>query len=68
MIHIAEVGGIGCCAIGSDFDGMPVYPAGLSTSKGLPGLADRMLERGFTEQEVSAVFYQNLHDYIVRYV
>lgn len=68
MIHIAEVGGIGCCAIGSDFDGMPVYPTGLSTSKGLPGLADRMLERGFTEQEVSAVFYQNLHDYIVRYV
>ena len=68
MIHVAEIGGIGCCAIGSDFDGMPVYPEGLGTSKGLPTLADRMLERGFTEQEVSAVFYQNLHDYIVGYV
>ncbi|MBQ6426579.1 MAG: dipeptidase [Clostridia bacterium] len=68
MIHIAEVGGINCCAIGSDFDGMPVYPSGLDTSKGFPDLSQRMLERGFTEQEISRIFYHNLHDYIVRYV
>ena len=68
MIHIAEIGGIGCCAIGSDFDGMPVYPAGLATSAGLPSLSARMLERGFTEKEVARIFYQNLRDYIVRYV
>lgn len=66
--HVAEIGGIGCCAIGSDFDGMGEYPRGLSTAAGLPLLLDALAREGFTESEIARIAYHNLRDYIVQFL
>lgn len=66
--HICAVGGAACCAVGSDFDGMPVYPQGLSDSRGFPLLVDALLRAGFAEADVHAVLYENLRRYILQFV
>lgn len=66
--HVAEVGGIGCCAIGSDFDGMQRYPTDLHNSADFPALMEALEEAGFTQAEIYRIAYQNLHDYIVQFV
>ena len=67
IVHLREIGGLNCCAIGSDFDGMPIYPKGLESSSGLQLISDKLLEIGFSEDDVYKVMYQNLHDYIVQF-
>jgi len=66
--HVAEIGGVGCCAIGSDFDGMGEYPTGLNTSAGLPLVLDALSREGFTEPEIKRIAYDNLRDYIVQFI
>lgn len=66
--HIVSIGGIDCCAIGSDFDGMPQYPDDLQTSRDFPNLAQAMLDSGFTMEEIHKIMYQNLNRYIRQFV
>ncbi len=66
--HIIDVGGIDCCAIGSDFDGMGRYPVDLRTSRDFPALADALLESGLSESEVEKVMFQNLYGYMLQFV
>jgi membrane dipeptidase len=68
MVHIAEVGGVGCCAIGSDFDGMQQYPKDLRTSRDFPALLGALSKAGFHDDEIYRIAYRNLHDYIVQFV
>ncbi len=68
IIHIVDVGGIGCCAIGSDFDGMQQYPKDLHTSRDFPALFNALSKAGFHDDEIYRIAYQNLHDYIVQFV
>ncbi len=68
IIRIVEVGGIQCCAIGSDLDGMQQYPKDLKTSRDFPALFNALLKRGFSEADVYRIAYQNLHDYIVQFI
>ena len=68
MVHVAEVGGVDCCAIGSDFDGMQQYPIGLRNSGDFPALLSALSEAGFTDAEIYKIAYQNLHDYILRFI
>ena len=68
IIHIVEVGGIECCAIGSDFDGMQRYPDELRTSRDFPALFNALSRAGFHDDEIYRIAYQNLHDYIVQFV
>lgn len=68
IIHVVEVGGIGCCAIGSDFDGMQQYPSDLRTSRDLPVLIEALEREGFCDADIMRISYQNLHDYIVQFV
>ena len=49
---MVEVGGIECCAIGSDLDGMHQYPRDFKTSKDFPALFEALLKRGFTEADI----------------
>jgi len=66
--RIVEVGGVDCCAIGSDFDGMTQYPRDLHTSRDLPALLNALSRVGFTQEEIRRIAYQNLRDYIVQFV
>ena len=68
IVRIVEVGGIQCCAIGSDLDGMQQYPKDFKTSRDFPALFNALIRRGFSEADVYRIAYQNLHDYIVQFV
>lgn len=68
ICRIVQIGGIGCCAIGSDLDGMQQYPKDFKTSRDFPALFDALLKRGFSESDVYRIAYQNLRDYIVQFV
>lgn len=59
MRHIADVGGIGCVGLGSDFDGID-NGVEMGDCSGLPMLADEMRRQGFTEVEIEDVFYKNV--------
>lgn len=68
ICHVVETGGIGCCAIGSDFDGMQQYPRDLRTSRDFPALFDALEKQGFSQEDIYRIAYQNLRDYIVQFV
>lgn len=60
IMHIIEVGGVNCAAIGSDFDGMDRYPSGLSSPADMPKLRTKLAESGLTFDELYSVCYGNL--------
>lgn len=68
ICRVVEIGGINCCAIGSDLDGMQQYPRDLKTSRDFPALFEALMKRGFSEEDVYRIAYQNLRDYIVQFV
>ncbi len=59
IVHVAEVAGIEHVGIGSDFDGVPALPAGLTSASNLPALTDAMLARGLSEADVEKVLGLN---------
>jgi len=66
--HIVRTGGIDCCAIGSDLDGMTKYPNDFKTSRDFPALAQALLNVGFTQIEVEKIFYGNLTRYLKQFI
>ncbi len=58
--HIKQVAGIDNVGIGSDFDGVPFLPAGMSGSEDLVLVTYEMLRRGYTETEIRKVLGENL--------
>ena len=59
IIHAATVAGVDHVGLGSDFDGVPALPDGLQTAAALPGITQRLLTRGFSEDEVLKVLGGN---------
>lgn len=59
IFHVANVAGIDHVGIGSDFDGVPALPDGLTTAAGLPALSERLLQRGMSEGDLEKVLGQN---------
>ena len=59
-MHILEVGGENCLAIGSDFDGMGRYPVGLEDPSGLPRLGAALERAGVTGEALEKVCWKNL--------
>ncbi len=59
VFHAADVAGIDHVGIGSDFDGVPALPNGLTSASMLPDLTARLLERGMHEGEVEKVLGGN---------
>lgn len=68
IVHIAKVGGIDCCAIGSDFDGMQTYPTDLKTSRDFPKLFAALENAGFTLEQIEKIAYKNLFRYLSQFV
>lgn len=66
--HVIEIGGIDCCALGSDFDGMGRYPEGLENSSGFPALAEGLRCMGLSEENIEQIMYKNLANYIKNFV
>lgn len=59
MDHIAKVAGIDHVGLGSDFDGIPSVPEGMSDVAQLPNITYELLRRGYSEQDVRKVLGEN---------
>lgn len=57
--HIADVGGVECVGLGSDFDGIPCN-AEISGADQMPRLADAFQKKGFHESEIDRILYGNV--------
>ena len=57
--HMADVGGIECVGLGSDFDGIPCNPE-LSGAHEMQKLVDALAKKGFHESEIDKILYQNV--------
>jgi membrane dipeptidase len=58
--HIVRVAGIDHVCIGSDFDGIPVGPAGLDDVSKLPFVTSELYKRGFSGPDVKKVLGENV--------
>ncbi len=58
MKYLKNIGGIGCVALGTDFDGFSGY-TDIEDASFMPRLADVMHRGGFTDDEIDMVFYKN---------
>ncbi len=59
VIHAATVAGVDHVGIGSDFDGVPALPEGLTDASMLPALTERLLQRGVSESDVEKILGKN---------
>ena len=59
VFHAANVAGIDHVGIGSDYDGVPALPNGLTDASMLPSLTARLLARGMSESDVEKVLGGN---------
>ncbi len=57
--HIKTVAGIDIIGIGSDYDGVPLLPAGMNGMEDLPLVTYEMLRRGYSEQDIRKVLGEN---------
>jgi membrane dipeptidase len=58
--HIIFVGGEDCVGLGSDFDGIPITPAGMENAACLPRLTHEMLERGWDKNRIKKILGLNM--------
>jgi membrane dipeptidase len=58
-VHIANIGGKRCVALGSDFDGYIQKPAGLPDASALPALFTALERRGWTAAELDGLRGEN---------
>ena len=59
ILHFMELGGAKHIALGGDLDGCEELPAGFAGVQDYPKLADALLTRGLSEQEVMDIFWNN---------
>ena len=52
-------------AFGCDFDGVGKLPMGLENISRLPTLVPMLKSEGFTESDVSALFYENAEKFLI---
>ncbi len=57
--HIKQIAGIDYVGIGSDFDGVPLLPAGMNGMEDLPLVTYEMLRRGYSEKDILKVLGGN---------
>ena len=58
--HIARVAGVDHVGLGSDFDGVSALPMGMEDVTRLPRIAQALLDRGYSEQDVSKMLGGNM--------
>jgi membrane dipeptidase len=58
--HIARVAGVDHVGLGSDFDGVSALPAGMEDVTRLPRIAQALLDRGYSEPDVTKMLGGNM--------
>jgi membrane dipeptidase len=58
--HVARVAGVDHVGIGSDFDGVSALPVGMEDVTRLPRIAQGLLDRGYSEQDVTKMLGGNM--------
>ena len=58
--HVARIAGVDHVGIGSDFDGVSALPVGMEDVTRLPRIAQALLDRGYSEQEVTKMLGGNM--------
>jgi membrane dipeptidase len=59
IVHAATVAGIDHVGLGSDFDGVPALPSGLQSAAAMPSITERLIARGFSDEDVLKVLGGN---------
>lgn len=57
--HIRKIAGVDFIGLGSDFDGVSCTPKGLEDVSQWPNLTRRLLEKGFTAEEIRKIYGGN---------
>jgi membrane dipeptidase len=58
--HIVKIAGIDHVGIGSDFDGITMWPVGLDDVSSYPRLTDELLRRGYSETDIHKILGGNV--------
>ena len=58
--HVVKLVGIDHVGVGSDFDGVQVVPADLSSVADLPNLTKELLKRGYSENDIDKILGGNM--------
>jgi membrane dipeptidase len=58
--HLVKVAGIDHVGIGSDFDGISMWPVGLDDVASYPRLTEELLRRGYTEADIHKILGANV--------
>ncbi|NUQ92932.1 MAG: membrane dipeptidase [Gemmatimonadaceae bacterium] len=58
--HIAKVAGVDHVGLGSDFDGVSALPAGMEDITRLPRIAQALLDRGYSDEDVRKILGGNM--------
>jgi membrane dipeptidase len=64
IAHIADIGGIDCVGLGSDFDGMNSTPSDLTDASCYPALVEGLMLRGFKEKDICKIMGLNLYHFL----
>lgn len=67
ITHFADIGGIDCVGLGSDFDGIPTAPTDLSDVSCYPVLVCGLINRGFSENEIRKIMGLNLENFLKKF-
>ena len=67
IVHIAEIGGMECVGLGSDFDGIPSTPTDLTDVSCYPSLLSGLSVRGFNNKEIQKIMGLNLLNFFKRF-
>jgi membrane dipeptidase len=59
IMRVRDVGGIGAVGLGSDFDGIECVPSGLEDVSKWPALTRKLLEAGFTPDDIRKIYGAN---------
>jgi membrane dipeptidase len=65
--HIANVGGVECVGLGSDFDGINSTPTNLPDVSSYPALIEGLSLRGYTTKEIQKIMGLNLYHFLKRF-
>ncbi len=58
--HIVELAGVNHVGLGSDFDGITVAPEGLDDVSKYPAIAEELVRRGYSEEDVAKILGGNI--------